>query len=561
MEEIPSSPILQQHESSPTSPLKIPQWSTPIPLAEAFTGNGSLPTKKERNDSHLSLNSHLYSKMPKTPIKRDKSKFVMPEMLSACAISPINLSKYPGMDQQYYHSSPGIPQHSPTSNSVPIPHPNTSRLNRQTTMLSRSFSVEDDEVSVLFSDTDNDSPFVINNSSPIPFQNGSDNINLFSIMDDDDDNNIDDNNGDYDNGDYDLFDSPHTKTFFYEKDFFANPDWSKEEDDICNITTIPYEDHLNSDILLSEDTSNHLLPTCSIFSSPPMGAHSSLLPVEKESINIDFLKSHFDIIECIGSGSFSIVYKVLRKSDNVLMALKKTKEPIYGSKTRIKRLKEVEAMWKCSTNPNTIEIISSWEQDHHLFILMEYCENGTLEDVINHITNTNELLSTIQILQIIESITKALVFLHTVLNIVHLDLKPANIFITERGQIKLGDFGMAFNPLQQHTQNDGNDEIGEGDKIYLAPECLDGSQGFPSDVFSFGLIILELLTNISLPAMGDSWLKLRRGVFDEVPFDGVDPIFIDLILWMTQPIPSNRGDILEINQFVTNQINFLLNKS
>lgn len=70
---------------------------------------------------------------------------------------------------------------------------------------------------------------------------------------------------------------------------------------------------------------------------------------------------------------------------------------------------------------------------------------------------------------------------------IHLDLKPANIFITVAGQFKIGDFGMASVWPRQVASADGGDGQGgferEGDKMYLAAEVLQGRYGKETDIF------------------------------------------------------------------------------
>lgn len=84
-------------------------------------------------------------------------------------------------------------------------------------------------------------------------------------------------------------------------------------------------------------------------------------------------------------------------------------------------------------------------------------------------------------------ILQGLDFIHNA-GVIHLDLKPANIFVTEDGRFKIGDFGMAsLWPRPVRKDSTGSNETAsferEGDKLYLAPEVLQGKYGKAADIF------------------------------------------------------------------------------
>jgi membrane-associated tyrosine/threonine-specific cdc2-inhibitory kinase len=114
---------------------------------------------------------------------------------------------------------------------------------------------------------------------------------------------------------------------------------------------------------------------------------------------------------------------------------------------------------------------------------MELCEGGTLHDFLAE--RNQEELPEIYVWSILRDIASGLKVLHEH-DIVHLDIKPDNIFITEDGVLKIGDFGMAGKVTSSSQPSSREGDL-EGDAKYMAKELLSSADRLPSaDIFCLG---------------------------------------------------------------------------
>ncbi|ONH68250.1 Mitosis inhibitor protein kinase wee1 [Cyberlindnera fabianii] len=233
------------------------------------------------------------------------------------------------------------------------------------------------------------------------------------------------------------------------------------------------------------------------------------------AITVDeHLTSKFENVQLVGNGEFSNVYEITFQS--VKYAVKRIKTPLLGPKRRKRIFEEVELMKALQENEPrddegkeyVINFINDWEHSGQLYIMMEFCENGPLDKFLADSGKLSKL-DEWRIWKIMVEIAMGLKYIHAS-NILHLDLKPANIFITFEGSLKIGDFGMACKyPVANGFER-------EGDREYIAPEIISLQKyDKPADIFSFGLIMVEIAANIVLPEYGVHWHKLRSGDLSE----------------------------------------------
>lgn len=222
-------------------------------------------------------------------------------------------------------------------------------------------------------------------------------------------------------------------------------------------------------------------------------------------------------IKYLNRGEFSVAYEC--NFHDQKFAIKRSKRPIIG-KLEVKNiLREINALRTLTSVKDNesvnlqeqeegkeylVYFIEAWEFNNYYYIMTEFCEGGTLFSFLQE--HTNYKIDEFRVWKILIEILNGLKFIH-LKNYLHLDLKPANIFITFEGSLKIGDFGLATKlPILE------KDFDLEGDRNYIAPELINDKIYTPfADIFSVGLIILEIATNIVLPDNGTPWRKLRSG--------------------------------------------------
>ncbi|KAI0472721.1 hypothetical protein GGR56DRAFT_578673 [Xylariaceae sp. FL0804] len=245
------------------------------------------------------------------------------------------------------------------------------------------------------------------------------------------------------------------------------------------------------------------------------------------------LLSRFGRVEFLGKGEFSQVYKVTEFTKTSVptrpvlfgtpthaqytppsptvanvFAVKRLNLPIQGDKDRANRLREVTALRALRGCDHVLQLVDSWEANNSLYIQTEFCEEGNLDSFLLDV-GLRGRLDDFRIWKILVESSLGLKHIHQA-GFVHLDLKPSNILVGFDGTLKIGDFGLAAG-VGCH----GFDF--EGDREYLAPEVLRSEIGTSADVFSLGLIMLEIAANVKLPENGATWTALREGDFSEVP--------------------------------------------
>ncbi|CAD8069512.1 unnamed protein product [Paramecium primaurelia] len=253
---------------------------------------------------------------------------------------------------------------------------------------------------------------------------------------------------------------------------------------------------------------------------------------------------NFEILNKLGSGAYSSVYKVQRKSDGNIYALKKVKLVDIGDREKQNALNEVRFIASIH-HENVVSYKECFIEDNNLCIIMEYAEGGDLLQKIQRFVKKQQMIPEQEIWQVAIQVLQGLRALHHK-KILHRDLKCANIFLYENDQVKLGDFNvskLAKNGLV-YTQT--------GTPYYASPEVWqDKPYDHKADIWSLGCVIYEacaLKPPFRAKDMDGLYKSVLRGQYQPIPVIYSQEL-VQLIKTMMQVHPQNRPDCDKLLQY------------
>lgn len=207
------------------------------------------------------------------------------------------------------------------------------------------------------------------------------------------------------------------------------------------------------------------------------------LIIDKERKD-DLELPEYDRVKMVGKGSFGVAVLYKRLHDNKLVVLKQINLSDLTPSERCLAMNEVEIFSKLH-HPNIINYYGNFIKENTLFIEMEYADGGTLNTVLMK-RGYNKYFPEKYILKVFEQITSAINYMHLE-NILHRDLKTANIFLNSKGIVKIGDFG-----ISKIMNTKINAETVLGTPYYFSPEMCEGkSYNQKSDIWALGCILGE----------------------------------------------------------------------
>jgi CRP-like cAMP-binding protein len=191
------------------------------------------------------------------------------------------------------------------------------------------------------------------------------------------------------------------------------------------------------------------------------------------------------ITDIIGQGGYSIVYKGRHRDLDMPVAIKMMKHDLAMDPDFIRNFRQ-EAKTVASLNhPHIVQVYDFEERYRTLFIIMEYLEGMALDTLLER----DGRLPVHQALEYLIQVMDGLYYAHEK-GLVHLDIKPANIFWLSNNRIKILDFGLACPPGSEGV-------CGMGTPHYVSPEQIEGEVvDGRADLYSLGIMTFELLTGV-----------------------------------------------------------------
>ncbi|XP_041740036.2 membrane-associated tyrosine- and threonine-specific cdc2-inhibitory kinase [Coregonus clupeaformis] len=278
-----------------------------------------------------------------------------------------------------------------------------------------------------------------------------------------------------------------------------------------------------------------------IKSPPPLSLYD---PSRQQS----YFNQCFTNLGLLGRGSFGEVYKVLSLQDGHHYAVKRSVQRFRGNGERNRSVREAQNHERLCPHPHILGFVAAWEEGGRLYIQMELCCTTLLLHAEAQPSSPDEPAAWTYLCDLLS----ALHHLHA-RGFTHLDLKPANVFLTRSGRLKLGDFGLALELRGEGVaaglaegKGREKEDVQEGDPRYMAPELLRGEYGPAADVFSLGVSILELACNMEVPKGGEGWQQLRQG---HLPAEFTNALSVELqtvLRMMLAPEVSVRATVPEL---------------
>ncbi len=202
------------------------------------------------------------------------------------------------------------------------------------------------------------------------------------------------------------------------------------------------------------------------------------------------IDERYEIKEKVGQGGFGAVYRVFDRNMEIDKALKIIPEAIVSDKEAMFDLQSEAKTMITLNHANIVRVYDFHKTGSIKFIDMEYVDGKTLTEI--KLEHPNKQIPETKVKELALKIAEGMAYAHEN-NVLHKDIKPQNIKVTSKGDIKIMDFGIAetVRTSMSRIQNTSS----SGTLVYMSPEQIKGKDvGKESDIYSFGAVLYELLS-------------------------------------------------------------------
>ena len=295
----------------------------------------------------------------------------------------------------------------------------------------------------------------------------------------------------------------------------------------CSYTIMPIDITLNYLFNLNFTE----FPGCSLSSSLRHMEHKKGL--SPEVITAALQEKGYIAKECVGSGSYGNVYLVHSDRWGQDFVCKVTKMP----ENRARGMIEIQALMKIY-HPNVVAMYDYFEYDGFVFLILEYCPGGSLQQEIARSSG----LPNEKVVDYALQLTSAVIACHMA-NIAHRDIKPANVLIDKYGRLKLADFGLA-----RDMESEEKGPVFAGSRAYMPPEMFNMKVRSPylCDVWSLAVTFCVMTNNVLPWGTADLEKNIKSGMLPSVRY--VSREFTKMVKAMLNQNPEKRLPLAQAEQ-------------
>ena len=211
------------------------------------------------------------------------------------------------------------------------------------------------------------------------------------------------------------------------------------------------------------------------------------------------------------------------------VAIKALRKDTTNQESKLRRLRAEARNSANLAHPNIAALFEYYEHDGIGFLIMEYVPSKSLADLYHELDGP---MDPIRLLPILIQTARGLFVAHSH-GVIHRDVKPANIMVSDNGEVKITDFGVSYSTNQEQITQDG---MVVGTAQYISPEQAQGQQATPqSDIYSLGVVAYE-------------------GLCGHRPFTGATPVDI-AAAHVNNPVPPLPNTVdFQLSQFVMSML-------